>query len=118
MSAEGNEVATLSQLKQMPSGGTFTFLGSVLVRSNVAESLSYNGIKNFSVILVMGFYSAGNNNNSYLDSFAIPVIDSLFNRIIYVNGERISYIYLSTNSIKIKKSSSSNITCYVYGIKK
>ena len=66
----------------------------------------------------MGFYSAGNNNSSYLDSFAIPVIDSLFNRRIYVNGERISYIYLSTSSVSIMKSGSNNITCYVYGIKK
>lgn len=66
----------------------------------------------------MGFYSAGNNSNSYLDSFAIPVIDSLFNRNIYVNGERISYIRLSTSSVSIMKSGSNNITCYVYGIKK
>ena len=65
----------------------------------------------------MGFYSMGNNRNSYLDSFAIPVIDSLFSRTIYVNSEIIEYIYLSTNSISISKSSSNSITCYVYGIK-
>ena len=66
----------------------------------------------------MGFCSTANNSNSYLDSFAIPVVDSLFNRNIYVNGERISYIRLSTNSVSIKKSGSYSIRCYVYGIKK
>lgn len=65
----------------------------------------------------MGFYSVG--QNSYLDSFAIPVIDSLFNRDIYVKGKVIHYIRLSTNSVGIMKSTNSfDVTCYVYGIKK
>ena len=55
---------------------------------------------------------------SHLDFFAIPVIDSLFDREIYVTGERIRYIRLSTNSVGIMKSSSFATTCYVYGIKK